>query len=482
MRRIYKSLYIALLSLTFGSCESIVDNLNTDPNNPTDAPANLLLTGTQLANMAVQEGMASRLGTIWSGYLTGADRQWRDYFLYNVSAGVYDTDWNTVFRGTHANALIGIAKATELGNRKMLGIIKVVQANSLATATELWGDIPFSEAGRIEEFANPKFESQKDVYAKLLALLDEAIADFDSGIGTVGAEDIHFGGEATRWKQVAYTLKARLLTDLKQYDAAYTAAQNGISAYANSLYGPHGTTTNINENHFYSFLTAQRTGDIYAVGAYNVGLLNPASTATYRGNVKTNETARFRFYYREAGVNTPGKIEPNTASTATASGFFARDARFPMVTYQENILTLAEMALRSGKGFAVALENLNKYRSFLNAGGYLSASYQVAGTFKYEPYVAADFAAGGLENPDGISADNALLREILQERYVSFYGQHLGWNEERRTRREAVGVKIQPNSGTQLPNRFIYSQNELNSNPNSPKPVPSTFDAMAIYQ
>ncbi|WP_332368546.1 hypothetical protein [Spirosoma telluris] len=105
-----------------------------------------------------------------------------------------------------------------------------------------------------------------------------------------------------------------------------------------------------------------------------------------------------------------------------------------------------------------------------------------AGSYKYDPYVAADFAAGGIENADGITDDNALLREILQERYVSFYGQHLGWNDERRTRTEAYGIKLTPNNGTQLPWRFIYPQNELNSNPNAPKPVPATFEALAIYK
>lgn len=482
MKRIYRSVSALafLLSLQFVSCKSIVDGLNVDPNNPTSAPAALVFTGTQLANIATQEGMASRLTTIWSGYATGADRQWKDYFNYNVTAGVYDGDWNLVFQAANANALTTIQKANQLGNQKMVGITKIIRANALATGTELWGDIPFDEAGDIAKFPNPKFESQAAVYTKLIALVDEGIADLNAGVGTVGAEDIHFGGDATKWKQVAYTLKARLLTDTRQYDAAYTAALSGISANANSLYAPHGTTTNVNENHYFSFLTNQRLGDIYAVGAYAVGILNPAS-ATYRGNAKTNETARFRFYYQENGVNTPGKIEPNTSSTATASGFYARSASFPLVTYQENILTLAEMALRSGKGAAVALEHLNRYRAFLNTGGYVNSTYLTAGSYKYEPYVAADFETGGIENKDGITADNALLREILQERYVSFYGQHVGWNDERRTRAEPYGIKLTPNNGTDLPWRFIYSQNELNSNPNSPKPVPGTFTTMAIY-
>ncbi len=482
MKILYRTLILLLLFVYNTGCKKIVENLNVDPNNPTDAPASLTFTGTELANIAVQEGMASRLGTIWSGYLTGADRQWRDYYSYNVTLGVFDGDWNNVFQGVVENAIITIRKANTLNNKKMVGIMKIVEANALITATELWGDIPVDEAGQIALYPNPKFESQVTaVYPKILSMLNDALANLQTGVGSVSAEDIYLGGDATKWKQVAYTLKSRLFTDLKQYDSAYAAAQNGISVYANSLYAPHGTTSGVNLNLFNDFLTNQRTGDINAVGAYTVSILNPAAPA-YRGNVKTNETARFKFYYLENGVNTPGKIEPNTTSTTSASGFFAKDAKFPLVTYQENMLTLAEMALRSGKGFDVALGNLNTYRSFLNTGGYTHSTFLVAGSYKYDPYIIADFSAGGIKNPDGISASNALLREILQERYISFYGTHLGWNDERRTRSEAYGIKLTPNNGTQLPWHFLYSQNEINSNSNAPKTIPTIFEPLAIYK
>jgi hypothetical protein len=481
MKRIYKPVWALLLSFQLLSCEQIVDDLNVDPNNATDAPASYVFTGTQLANIAAQEGMASRLGIVWSGYGKGTFQQFGTWYLYSITANNFDDDWNIFFTGTNKNALLAIAKAEALGNRKMAGIAKIVQVNSMATATELWGDIPYSEAGQSTEYGSPKFETQQELYPKLLARLDEAITDLASGIGTVAAEDVHFSGDATKWRQVAYTLKARLLTDTRQYEAAYAAAELGIANWANSLYAPHGLTASVNENHNYSFLTNVRAGSITGENSYNAAILNPTSTS-YRGNAKTNETARFKFYYLENGVNAVGVIEPNTLTTTAARGFFARDAGFPMVTYQENILTLAEAALRAGKGFDAALAHLNAYRTFLNTGGYLHATYKVAGTYKYEPYVAADFAAGGLENKDNISPENALLREILEERYVSFYGQHLGWNEERRNRKEAYGIKLQPNIGSQLPSRFIYSQNELNSNANSPKPAPSLFEPMAIYK
>ncbi len=481
MKRFYKPVVTGLLSLCLVACKSMVDDLNVDPNNPTDAPGSLTLTGAQLANVVVQEGIASLLVSIWTGYATGHDRQWRDYYLYNVTAGVYDTEWNNVFRGTVNNSRITINKASALNNRKMTGIAKIVMVNSLATATELWGNIPYDQAAQIQEFPNPAFESQLEVYPKLIALLEEAIGELESGVGTVGAEDIHFSGDAAKWIPVAYTLKARLLVDMKQYAAAFAAAEKGIGTFANSLYAPHGTIPSVNQNQFYAFLTQSRPGDISAVGAYNVSLLNPAG-ATYRGNAKTDETARFRFYYQPNGVNTRGVMEPNTSSTVTAKGFFAIDAKFPLVTYQENILTLAETALRAGKGFEAALGYLNTYRNFLSKGGYIDPTYQASAPSTYQPYEARDFTAGGMENSDGIAPENALLREILQERYVTFYGTHLGWNDERRTRNEPYGIKLPPNSGGQLPWRFIYSQNEINSNRNAPSPVPGIFEPLPIYE
>lgn len=481
MKNIYKLALALAIAFQTSSCNQIVDGLNTDPNNATDAPAKLVFTGTQIANMAAQEGLASRLAIVWTGYGKGTFQQLGTWYLYQITANNFDDDWNIFFTGANKNAVIAIAKAEAIGNRKMAGITKIIQVNALGTATELWGDIPFTEAGNTKEFPNPRFETQAELIPKLVSRLDEAIADLESGVGTVGAEDVHFAGDATKWKQVANTLKARLLMDIKQYEGAYTAALSGVSTFANSMYSPHGTTASNNENANYSFLTNVRAGSITGEDSYLTFLLNPANTL-YRGNSKTNETARFKFYYLEKGVNAPGVIEPNTLTTTATRGFFARDASFPLVTYQENILTLAELALRTGKGFDVALGQLNTYRAFLNTGGYLHVTYKVAGTYSYLPYVAADFAVGGIENKEGITADNALLNEILQERYVTFYGQHMGWNDERRTRNESVGIKLAPNNGSKLPWRFIYSQNELNSNSNSPRPAPGLFDSISIFK
>lgn len=484
--------YITFLALAatmwLASCESLVSNMNDDLNNPTDAPAELMFTGVELAVASVHEGYNSLLSSIWSGYYFGYDRQWADFHVYNVAGSYFDGMWSSSYYGIHRNARLLLAKIEPQGIKVLAGMTKVLMAHNMGTMTSLYGDIPFSQAAQLEEFPNAKYDSQADVYKGVQALLDEAIKDLETGVGVPRAgTDVLLGGDPKKWIEVAYTLKARFYTDTKEYALAATAAAKGVSKATNSMYMPHGNIQGQNQNFIYNFLAVSRIGDAAAVTktgepSYLVKLTDPTLTATYRGNTKTDETARFNFYFLRQGVNVPNRIEPNTQKRATQVGFMSVDAAFPLVTFQENKLTQAEMAIRAGS-FINALAYLNEHRAFLNTGGgYINSVTASNFTYKYLPYEEKDFDAGGIENADKIAKNDALLREILEERYVTFYCQTIGWNDERRNRTSAVGIKLIPNAGMRLPSRFIYSQNEINGNPLAPKPVPGVFDAMAIYK
>jgi hypothetical protein len=176
-----------------------------------------------------------------------------------------------------------------------------------------------------------------------------------------------------------------------------------------------------------------------------------------------------------------GYYEPNAYCLFDgwgATGMFGGDTSFPLVTFEENTLILAEASARTGNATA-ALTNLNKHRAYMNSGGYLSADW---GTPVYEAYTAADFQAGGIENKaPSIGTDRALLREILEERYVTFIGQIEGFNDVRRTFKETdVRVPVTPNKGTQFPQRFIYAQGEVSANKNLPNPLPSVFEPTPV--
>ncbi|WKN46129.1 SusD/RagB family nutrient-binding outer membrane lipoprotein [Tunicatimonas pelagia] len=481
---------LTLFIFSLSACEGLVEDLNDDPNNASDSPAELIFTGMQLANATTHTGLTARLTAMWTGQMKGVDRQWGDFQVYNVGTSNFTTMWDQVYYGTLRNSRIVLDKVEPQGFRVVAGMTKVTQAHCIGNATSLWGDIPFTEAAQIEQFEFPLFDNQMDIYASLQSLLDEGIADLAEGTDIpISGTDIYYNADKASWTAAAYTLKARYYLDTKQYDLALQAAEDGISSFDGSMYLEHGTTNDVDQNFYWDFLTTSRAGDIAAADAqgeaYLVTLLDPANE-NYRGNAKTDEAARFNYYYLGAdqALNTPGTIEPNTLSLSqgdTLNGMFAQNASFPLITYQENILTLAETSVRMGD-FDAGLMHLNEYRAFLSEGGYIDDTYQEHFTLVYEPYIAEDFAAGGMENMDNIFDNDALLREIVEERYVTFYGQTIAWNDERRTRGSVEGIPLTPNAGTELPWRFVYSLDEINGNPNAPDPVPGPLENMTIYQ
>ena len=139
-----------------------------------------------------------------------------------------------------------------------------------------------------------------------------------------------------------------------------------------------------------------------------------------------------------------------------------------MVTYTENQLIKAEASARTS-GFASGLSTLNAYRAWLATGGRLNTNHDDATKYKYDAYVEADFTSGGMENSDGLTKDQALLREIIEERYVSGFGTYMPFNDQRRLRGAGETNLVPPfpfnnPTATKHVERLPWAQDEITSN------------------
>ncbi|MFT6054067.1 MAG: hypothetical protein ACJAS3_001034 [Roseivirga sp.] len=470
-----KILYITLTSLLIVSCQDLFEGINNDPNNPTSAPYDKILTGAEVGNIILQSGETARRAGIFAGYFTGIDRQHEGFSQYTVTTSDFDDLWDDAFVNTLRNATVAQQGAIDAGIAGVgIGITQSLQAMAFGTATALYGDIPFDEA--VFEIENPMFEDQGEVYGKIQTLLDNAITNFQTGTGRPpSGSDIYFNGDAQKWIQVAYTVKARYYMHTREYDRAYAAAQNGISSRSNGLFGPHGPGQDESNLTYQFFAIFARAADLI-VSDFMTSLVAPSAGQSpdftnYRGNSKTNEAGRYGYYFQVKNVG----VQPNTTD-----GFGAQTASTSLVTYEENLLILAEAGFRTS-GFNTGLQHLNQFRAYMDAGGYLINANPA--NIQYDAYDASDFANGGIENADNQSADNALLREILQERYVTLFAQVEGFNDTRRTENESVvRVPVAPNVGNQLPQRFIYPQSEIDRNSNTPNPIPNFFAPTKVNQ
>ncbi len=208
---------ILLISIFFFSCKKMVDGINTDPNNPQDATAATMLTGVELSNVIVQEGELARRSGMWSGYFSGQLFQYNSYQLYNVIANDYNDTWSQVFAATIKNCRLMKQKAFAINNIRLAGVAQVIEAHAAGTGLALWGDIPYSQVFN-DNYPNPVFEPQARLYDSLQVLLDNAINNLNSSsFLSFATQDIIYQGDVTKWKQAAYTLKARYYLQRKQY-------------------------------------------------------------------------------------------------------------------------------------------------------------------------------------------------------------------------------------------------------------------------
>ena len=471
MKKIKQYLFVALASVfLLSACEGILEDINDNPNQivPDDIEARLFLTGAMLAHTSGQSGHLNRISGLFSGQLIGFTSLYSNIYGYTISTAESVGTWSRFYVGVVPNARY--IRERLPNDRLMQGIAKVLEASAMGTAASLFGDVPYSEIA--SDVSDPVFDGQISVLQAVDALLDDAIGDLGAASTRSLDEDIYFEGDADKWLEAAYTLKARYLLIRKDYLGALAAAQNGISsATGNMMHIPRGdaSVTEGDKNLFWEILAGSRTGDIGNRGSYMMQLLDGTS-GVYRGNAKTDETARFGYYSIDESSS--------TGNTGIIEQFEPQN----IVTYQENQLTIAECVARTGT-FAAALGHLNDYRAWLDGGGQLNANF-VGLPYNYDPYDAADFAAGGMENADNIADADALLREIIEERYISGFGSWMPFDDARRLRvtNANIDVAFPFNIGTATahPERMPYSFDELNTNSNAPADDPGIFIKTAV--
>ena len=444
------------ISFVFISCE-IPENLNDNPNDLTvsDVDANLFLNGAQLANNIVQVSHLNRISGMFSGQLVGYASLYSNIYGYSLSTVETNGEWNRAYIGVVANTRHIIESAPS--DKLLVGIAMILEAHAISTLAILTGDIPYSEMLTLND--SPKFDNQKDVLTECLTLLSGGIDELAQATSRSEPFDLYFNGDKDKWVSAAYTLKARINLVMKDYAAALSSAGMGISSSSGDMmYNPR-SAQNGQANLFWEILNGSRSGDLgnakQGQTSYLIDLLDP-SHSDYRGNAKTNEEARLGYY----------SIDETSASGNT--GVVMGTEPQPMLTYTENQLIKAEASART-TGFSSGLSALNSYRVWLASGGRLNANHNDATKYKYDAYLEADFVSGGMENSDGLTKEQALLREIIEERYVSGFGTYMPFNDHRRLRGAGETNLIPPfplnnTTTTTHVERLPWAEDEIISN------------------
>lgn len=475
MKKLNIYIIFSIISTTIflSSCKQLFDekDIQNNPNSVTDVDVRTLLSGTMLGVAFLHEDTDVRIATMWSGQLNGLSRAHLGFGQYIVSSQSFT--WNNLYPVANQARLIQ-TKADVLGDKWTKGVGQILEALMIAKATALYGDVPYSQAFNIQSFPTPIFDKQADVYASLQMTLDKAISNLSATTGLgFGTNDFIYQGDVNKWKALANTLKARLYLHTKNYEQAIVSANLGIQNTNGDALIPHGTSQGQNTNQNYDFFRVSRAGDTGFEGSYLRTLLQSRINSA---NVKTNETALYNHIIK-VGITAPNSLDPNTTD-----GAFVADAPHPIITSYENQLIIAESEARLGNANG-ALIALNKVRAGL-ANGYFNGKTFSGTNRKYEAYTINDFGVSGLANLKNLpTQQEALLYDIISQRYIILLMQYEVFNDYRRLASVSpvVQLPIPLTVGNKKPQRFIYPQQEINSNSNVPKPVPDQFTKVSVF-
>ena len=235
----FKQILIAILFLfAMVGCTENFDELEKDPVALSPNPAGQL-TFTQLC-MSGDGYYQHRTNLIYSGgFVQHYAGSWA-VTEYGSKFKKVDEYATALWRNVYANEMKSIVDILEktsadpaAGN--MNAVAKIMKVMIAQRLTDLYGDVPYSEAGLgfSKGIVTPKYDKQEDIYNAFFAQLQEAFVQLNVGGGAIKG-DLFYNGDISKWKKLANSMRLRLAMRISEVSPAEAekqakiALQNGV--------------------------------------------------------------------------------------------------------------------------------------------------------------------------------------------------------------------------------------------------------------
>lgn len=423
------SLLLAVVILSACSKPFFYDGINDDPTQLKDPTPSLMLAPIILSSGYEYGGDESRFPSIFMQQVTGAANQSYSASIYNISPDDVDNMWSFGFySGLMNNDYDLITISNSLNQKYYNAIGKILMANFLQRATDLWGDIPYSQAFKGNESKNAAFDTQETIYQQIFSLLNSGISEIeagDAGASVPGSEDYIYSGNMDQWEKLAHALKVRCFIHLVKvnpsyYDSAINEIPNAFTGNADNAIVPFSGSSVNSSNPTFQF--NDQRGDI----SYN-GYLQTL--------LKTAGDPRFGVYY-------------DSRDNSLLGAFYgSANSPVPLMTFYELKFIEAEAEFQKGNKAAAA--------AAYNAAVQANLNYTV-GNSSYASKVAK-------------TAASITLTDIMTQKYIALFLRSESWTDWRRTGIPNLTPPTGNVTGGIIPRALVYPSNEIKYNSNTPK-------------
>ena len=445
------SKYAVLLALTAAplvvtSCRQELD-INVDPNNPSQASLSGLLSASQVGFAFALGGEGTRMPASIVQHYAGHRAQPLDYAQYRITSSATDGTWTALY-----NALMDIKelenKATASGSQAYVGVSKLLQAHTFSVITDLFGDIPFSEALQGRANITPAYDKQENIYPALIAMIDEGLTAISAGTETISG-DVVYGGDVAKWKKYGNSLKLRLLNHLssKQPNAAANFLASNPSLIETSVddakvaFG--SVTSNANPIHQFDVISGRKDQAVASTIVDKMKALSDPRVSVYFKPIAENNNGLKGQYLGNAPGNDVGDTGESRYSRV-GSAYASIKAPVVLMSAAEVNFIKAEVYHRASDSRA-------------------QAAYQAAITQDFAALGLSSSAAAYLANVN--VGYNGTLQRIMEQKWITmFQASYESWVDWRRTGFPVLTPAANNATSNVIPRNLPYPDVEINSN------------------
>tara|TARA_R110002073_G_scaffold279026_1_gene442892 strand:+ start:134042 stop:135523 length:1482 start_codon:yes stop_codon:yes gene_type:complete len=476
MKKIIKIYLLIIVAISFTGCSDEYFDVNTPVDSvPLDQLDMKDLMGPVLYNTSLAQYYASTVASNYSQYLGG-------YGYTSAGKSEMSATWSSIYLRVLPNLKIIKDKADQKGALHYGAVASIVEAINIALATDMWDEIPYSQAGNTTEFPHPLFESQEQIYSAVFSLLDQAIQALeapDNSFISMGNEDLIYGGDFDKWLRAAYTLKARYQLHLVQ--KGITTPNEVLTSIANGFTSNDDNFMMVypdNElNPWYQSAVLTRATGNYFI-APNDQLISMMNGTTYPFQSGVEIDPRLpEIYVNEGNIGDPWRGGMNGGDGDSSDGeplntyfkdggyYTTNTSPLILVTYAEAMFIKAEAAFLANSGTSTSVgSNTEAYNAYMTGIAASISQIGVDGT---------DYLADGSVD---VGEASLMLNHIMKEKYIANILNPETYTDFRRYNFSSdvfKGLAIRLNLDDTVDEydglwfrRAIYPSSERNSNPN----------------
>lgn len=466
-----KNIKIYILSIALGSllmsvsCTDGFEKMNTDPNN-----IDKIVPGSLMAPILYDMGKFSsnrnydftwqlmQIGFPYPSTATGVHR-------YDITPTAGNGTWNKGYNWLRTTN--EMEQAAEIFEQPVyFAVAKTLEAYAAGMLTDAFGDVPFSEAIKLEEdISMPKFDEQKDIYTSLIKNLEEANGIYQTTESTMSGNDILFNNDKKKWQKFNNSLLMRLLLRVSKREE-----MDSYNRLKSMIENPEEYPVFTSNDDAAILKISGYSPFEYAWGRRQDYTLNETKAEFFVEMLNSYEDPRLPYFMREATTIPDG-------DTIGFKGIPA--AHEPTATFSFNpSIPNPDLMVPADLG-TIIHEIIMPYAEveFIKSEVYLHFGDLEKSEDAYQKGVIAGITQWiGISAPDDTYFENQLvafngtLERVINQKYIALYMcDYQQWFEYRRTGYPVLPKTEYMQHNGEMPKRFMYHDRVSITNPDNYK-------------